>query len=116
MEEVLSVPYKGYKIMIFKDSSQYTVRVSKDNVWDTSFHFAVGLDIIPQLPYDEELFEEQIQQSKEYINKITKDVGLKIVKVEFRKRNYNDHNNYIRISSQRALRPDEIIDLDFETF
>lgn len=46
---------------------------------------------------------------------LSNDEVLKMI-IEFRRNNYNESNNYIQVSSQRELRPDEARDLNFDTW
>jgi hypothetical protein len=73
MDKILELPYKGHEILIYKDSVEYSFRISNHGRIDNIFYFSVPVGKIPQLLYDEDLFEDQIQICKDHIDIIAKE-------------------------------------------
>lgn len=73
MDKILALPYKGYEILVYRDSTAYSFRISNHGIIDDIFYFSVPLGEIPQPPYDEDLFEGEIQICKDHIDIITKE-------------------------------------------
>jgi hypothetical protein len=73
MNKILALPYKGYEILVYRDSTEYSFRISNHGMIDNIFYFSVPLVEILQPPYDEGLFEDEIQICKDHIDIITKE-------------------------------------------
>jgi hypothetical protein len=72
MEQVTALPYNGYEIMVYKDNVQFFFTIAKGGRSDDLFFFAVPRNGTLSLPFDEALFDEQIQICKDHIDIITK--------------------------------------------
>jgi len=73
MDKILALPYKGYEILVYKDCAEYSFRISNHGRIDNIFYFSVPVGEIPQLPCDEDQFEDHLQICKDHIDIIAKE-------------------------------------------
>jgi hypothetical protein len=73
MDKILSLPYKGYEILVYGDGVEYSFRISNNGRLDNIFYFSAPVGEVPQLQYGEDQFEDQIQICKDHIDIIAKE-------------------------------------------
>ena len=72
MEKVVSVPYKTYEIMVFRDDLRFFFTIAKNGQLDKIFSFTVMASNFPAEVSDENPYEEQFQICMDHIDIITK--------------------------------------------